>query len=507
MRKLRKRCRGMRKAARLLAGLLCIFCGALPAFAQLNSPGVYDLGNAGPYKLFVTVRPPAVIPGVALVRVRTSAGDIRQIRMAPEPPAQENSHLPAPLTLRRSKQDSHLYTGNLRIMAPGSWQIRFLVDGVQGKGELMIPLAAAPTAVVKTRPWLRTLLALFGALLVLGMVGLVAVFLRNARRPPGVPASSARRCTRRVMVAVLAVLLAVWLVGWRWSEDAAGYARNVYKPLNMQAVLLPHNILELTLSQPAGIGRGWMRHRKTDDFVLDHSHPMHLYMIREPEMDVAFHLHPKLSAPGRFQMELPSMPAGSYYLYADVMHADGFPETLVTTIKLPSIAGRAPSGDDAEGHAPPLTEANDRQTIFRLPDGYVMVWARPPVLKALQPYVFEFYLLDPQGRPPADMALYMGMLGHAAFVRSDGKVFAHIHPGGSGAMAAMMLAHRTAPDAQKAAPVSMPMQMPAEGAPAALPNRVQFPYGFPTPGKYRIFVQMKHGDTIETAAFDANVAK
>ncbi len=38
-----------------------------------------------------------------------------------------------------------------------------------------------------------------------------------------------------------------------------------------------------------------------------------------------------------------------------------------------------------------------------------------------------------------------------------------------------------------------------------LPNRVTFPYGFPTAGKYRIFVQMKHGDTIETASFDANV--
>jgi len=38
---------------------------------------------------------------------------------------------------------------------------------------------------------------------------------------------------------------------------------------------------------------------------------------------------------------------------------------------------------------------------------------------------------------------------------------------------------------------------------AALPNSVGFPYGFPTPGRYRIFVQMKHGETIETGIFDA----
>jgi hypothetical protein len=39
----------------------------------------------------------------------------------------------------------------------------------------------------------------------------------------------------------------------------------------------------------------------------------------------------------------------------------------------------------------------------------------------------------------------------------------------------------------------------------SLPNTVGFPYGFPSPGKYRIFVQMKHGETIETGVFDADV--
>ena len=39
--------------------------------------------------------------------------------------------------------------------------------------------------------------------------------------------------------------------------------------------------------------------------------------------------------------------------------------------------------------------------------------------------------------------------------------------------------------------------------PNGVPNTVGFPYGFPKAGAYRIFVQMKHGQTIETAAFDA----
>jgi hypothetical protein len=34
---------------------------------------------------------------------------------------------------------------------------------------------------------------------------------------------------------------------------------------------------------------------------------------------------------------------------------------------------------------------------------------------------------------------------------------------------------------------------------------VSFPYGFPKPGYYRLFVQMKRGGTIETGVFDTLV--
>jgi hypothetical protein len=39
----------------------------------------------------------------------------------------------------------------------------------------------------------------------------------------------------------------------------------------------------------------------------------------------------------------------------------------------------------------------------------------------------------------------------------------------------------------------------------SLPNVVSFPYGFPSGGRYRIIVQMKHGSTVETGVFDADV--
>ena len=79
-----------------------------------------------------------------------------------------------------------------------------------------------------------------------------------------------------------------------------------------------------------------------------------------------------------------------------------------------------------------------------------MVWARPPVLKTHAAQVFEFYLFDPKGRPPEDMALEMGMLGHAVVV--SGSVFAVLHPFGTPALAAMRLAGQLS-DATSAMPV------------------------------------------------------
>ena len=134
-------------------------------------------------------------------------------------------------------------------------------------------------------------------------------------------------------------------------------------------------------------------------------------------------------------------------------------------------------------------------------------------------YDFTFTLLDPNSQPAPDMALYMGMPGHAAFVKTDGSVFAHIHPSGSASMAALMLAQaqnnqtpinqtqsNQAPGAQPPAQsdmTSMPGMNMSGGN--ALPNTVSFPYGFPTAGTYRIVVQMKHGNTVETGFFDVEV--
>lgn len=126
-----------------------------------------------------------------------------------------------------------------------------------------------------------------------------------------------------------------------------------------------------------------------------------------------------------------------------------------------------------------------------------MLWERTSApLRARQPYLFRFRVEDSGGQPVQDMQLYMGMLGHAAFVSRDGSVFAHVHPSGSVPMPALQL---TQPDDPHAGHNMMNM------SPQALPAAVSFPYGFPKSGRYRMFIQVKHGGEIETGVFDAQV--
>jgi hypothetical protein len=123
-----------------------------------------------------------------------------------------------------------------------------------------------------------------------------------------------------------------------------------------------------------------------------------------------------------------------------------------------------------------------------------MIWERDAApLQARRPGWFRFRVEDRPGEPTADLELYMGMLGHAAFVRRDLGVFAHVHPSGSVPMAQLDLL----------SPAGAPAHHHHHAA--ALPSVVSFPYGFPGPGDYRIFVQVKRRGRVETGAFDAHV--
>src|SRR5260370_2400827 len=51
--------------------------------SHIGSPDVFCEGAAGPYRLFVTVRKPPMIPGIAHIEVRVLVGNVTDIRIVP----------------------------------------------------------------------------------------------------------------------------------------------------------------------------------------------------------------------------------------------------------------------------------------------------------------------------------------------------------------------------------------------------------------------------------------
>ena len=102
----------------------------------------------------------------------------------------------------------------------------------------------------------------------------------------------------------------------------------------------------------------------------DHGHLMHLYVIRQPEMDAVYHLHPSRLDEGHLAMTLPTMPPGKYKLYADIVHANGFPETLTANLTVPPGLAPSPLAAEDASALPPALSAGMLGAEYKLPHSH-----------------------------------------------------------------------------------------------------------------------------------------
>ena len=493
--------------SRWLAIAAFLLLAARPLCAHVGSPDVYYEGDAGPYHLFVTVRTPPVIPGVAEVRVRAVSGGVHAIRIVPLRLTGPGSNLPpTPDLAEASKDDPQFFTGNLWLMEEGALQVRILADGPQGNGELSVPVASFAQ---RTLPMAKPLAGLLFGLLLLLTVGVISIIGAGAREaslePGGTPGPTNVRRARIAMAVTIVLVLALLYLGrtW-WGIEAASYQRrvNFYKPPKAETTLESGNRLVI---RAQGNDPRWSARINMERVIPDHNHLMHLFLISLPGMDDMWHLHPAKAEGGAFVDDLPSMPAGKYQIFADVVDERGFPWTLTGIAELPPISGKPMMGDDSSWSGEPLAAAQAHSTVSQLPDGTRIVWDRANgPLKSNVAMDFKFSVQDKDGKPVEDMEPYMGMAGHAEFVRSDFSVFAHVHPSGSVAMASLELAQASLLGDASSMPAGMVMAGNT-GVSGPLPPALSFPYGFPQPGDYRIFVQVKRSERVETGVFDAHV--
>jgi hypothetical protein len=182
----------------------------------------------------------------------------------------------------------------------------------------------------------------------------------------------------------------------------------------------------------------------------------------------------------------------NYRVFADIVHESGYTQTLVTSVVLPrrSIVP-TPDADPDDSYCLGLVSQNSR--VVRLLDGATIEWLNDGVpIIAGKPAPMRFLVRNPDGTD-ASLEPYLGMAGHAVVEREDGSVFVHLHPMGTISMASQMAFTMRQPGdtvrGQLGKRVSEAELSQMKDASVAS-NIVSFPYAFPTPGDYRIWVQV-----------------
>ncbi|HKH48175.1 MAG TPA: hypothetical protein VKM72_26245 [Thermoanaerobaculia bacterium] len=484
--------------------LLLVALVALVSWGHVGSPNVFFDGTAGPYPVRVIVRPPEVIPGLAEVTVRVKEGTPERVTVQPVQWQAGAKGAPPPDAAEPVAGAPGLWTARLWMMTASSYSIQVRIAGPAGEGLAVVPVATARVRTLGMQRPLGVALSIAGLILFFGALSIVGAAVRESMLEPGA-APAPRRMWAARTVAVLAGGLLVLLLagGWRWwNRVEAGYQEKLYQPYQITAAVRAGEaarVLRLSIDDPRwGTGKDW------SPLMPDHGKLMHLFLVREPGLDAFAHLHPVPVDDRRFVVPLPQLPAGRYAIYADVVDESGYAQTLVQKVEVP--AGSAGSGgdpDDSFRLSPPLAAPGAVESP--LEEGGVMVWERgAQPLVAGQDLDLRFTVRDAAGNP-APLEPYMGMMSHAAIRRDDGAVFVHLHPVGSFSMASQEVFARD-PALAAAGPDGMAgMDHSAHGMHPAPVSAVSFPYEFPRPGRYRMWVQVRTGGKVKTGVFDLEV--
>ena len=465
-------------------------CAAL-SLGHVNSPHIFIEEPVGPYPAVVLVHMPPAIPGEAELQVRLQ--DLRPDEtvdvVTRQIPPQGEAHAPDWMVAEPSPVDPSFFSAPVPLMVHGLWQVEVAVRGTRGEGTTTVPIAAR---MARPRSMAILLSGGLAALILLLAVTLIQIMRdlgRDAHRATiESPQPHDVRRGRRFAVAGLlgyALFIGFIAVAWRdfdgWTRFMA--ARSLTCELTVaNPPAIAGSPLELTLKVNGRNGRPLKR------AVPDNGKMMHLIMVNRPGAGCLFHVHPEASSPGEFQLRFTPPAQGRYELFGDLLLDSGESDTVTASLEVGPGAPSDEIGSDVDGSVALHTDL-DRENLGSansdVGDGLVMRWADGivPDLKAGGFDRLEFELTDAEGRPMEGIELYDGVAAQLLILREDFEVFARVLPTGT---------------------VAEP-RITTEG-PDPLPATASFPYGFPQPGLYRLWVQMKRDGRVYTGVFDVRVS-
>ena len=473
---------------RVFLSLAFLAAHCFHASAHIGSPGVFFEGVAGPYPLRVVIRPPEVVPGLARITIRVHQGNPTSVGALPVRWDAGRKGAPPPDIATLIPGETNLYETELWLMDSGAYSVFVEVDGDLGPGTAIVPLNSLSSQRLPMPRWMGVIFLTAGAILFLLLVMLVGAGVRESVLPPGESVPRKRRF-RAIIFQVLATLFfasVLWQGKRWWDEVDAEFRHNrLFTPVEMASQLrFPQREPRLHLS----FDRGYPHWRDFTPIVPDHGKRMHLFLVRN-DHDVFAHLHPEQLGENQFQAALPNLPAGDYSIYGDITQESGLTQTLISKINLSNGHAAHPSALDPDDSWWSAPEAKSGATPQ-------LHWLNPVSPIAGRDLALKFELRAADGQP-APIEPYMGMWSHAVIRSHDGSVFTHLHPLGTISMAAQELFAQR----ERAAAAGVPLDVIC-GRPG---RELSFPYAFPKPGPYRIWVQVKSLGRIITQPFDLTV--
>jgi hypothetical protein len=539
-----------------LFSTLC-FLVSTSSFAHVGSSGVLFQGQAGAYRVLVSLQPPDVIPGTAQVTVYVENGNVKTVMARPIYFRTGDEGAPSADPLASVPNQTGQFQGIVWLMAGGATSVQITLDGDSGKSEIVVPLVAIATAQREMPAGLGVLLSILGLLLVVLLITAIGASAGDGLLKAGVSLTAKQRRARWMNMGIAAVACTAILYGgsswWNnWSKD---YRQFMYKPLQGSSKIINQNNERVFQLKIDTLQLVQSRQRRTtlSYLIPDHGKLMHLFLVRQNTFDAFAHLHPERRDTTTFEAYLPKLPAGKYLVYADIVQRSGFTETITDTIEIPAVYGNALLKTDPEDTYVVTDPLNNPKQIpidenvvicgkpgtkTKLKDGSSIVWEGKPDVsfEAGKPYQLAFEVLDPAGKP-AELEPYLGMNGHAAIIKSDGLVYIHLHPVGTYSMAAQQsmqsriadttriyrlptntqvfrdsidryiasLKAMTPADRDRLLMANMTGMDSQKMAGMKHENRIVFPYAFPKAGQYRIFLQIKRNGQVLTGIFDATV--
>ncbi|HMQ01087.1 MAG TPA: hypothetical protein PKC24_15000, partial [Cyclobacteriaceae bacterium] len=455
------------------------------------------------------------------------------------------------------------FEGEIWFMGAGTSSVALSVEDTEESAEVIIPVMAMATAQNKMEPELGIALAVLGIFLVVLMVTIVVSAMSDGLLPAGQAAGSnwRRRKITGVVIGSLVMILVLYLGKSWWDSWAAGYNQRLYQPFEAEAEFVQNEngqFIQLHIDNDKINFRRYLR--KISYIIPDHGKLMHMFLIREGTLDAFAHLHPKRIDTVTFESKLPPLPAGKYYVFADITRYSGFSETIVSSLEIPETStpvvfakwGSGVDRDDTYTISNPINSDKplllDDDLIIcgkpgmktTLPNGYTAVWETDgEPFKARKLYALNFALTTPDGEP-AKLEPYLGMMGHAVVMRNDGSVYIHLHPVGNYSMASQQvlidrfnsgkIGWNNMPEGRSFADsidhviawldalpestrdsllmgnmVHTPVEIDSEEHDEH--SMVRFPYAFPKAGDYRIWLQVKIEGKIVNGAFDVKVSE